>query len=262
MTIRILILSDTHDRTFPDPATLPRVDVVLHCGDLSMTGTALDAQLKLVIAGDHDVSLDPKCLGDEDDDQNDPVQQVRSLFNAEEINGLHFLDEGMHSFKLDGDRSFTVYASPYTPESDESAWSHLYLAGENPFGDGAESPMPSNGVDIVMTHGPPLVPSGAAEYRLDINKDGLHCGCPKLFEAISRTKPKLHCFGHLHEGYGSQEISWHGEGEATLGEVRRQSQPLVCDDDGKTVLVNAAMVNHNYAEEEHRNPWVVDLNLN
>jgi predicted phosphodiesterase len=63
MTTTFLILSDTHDDAFPDPASLHRADVVLHCGDLTMIGgltnykkaianiKALDAELKLVIAG-------------------------------------------------------------------------------------------------------------------------------------------------------------------------------------------------------------------
>lgn len=31
MSIRFLILSDTHDSAFPDPGSLPAVDVVIHC---------------------------------------------------------------------------------------------------------------------------------------------------------------------------------------------------------------------------------------
>ena len=72
MATTFLILSDTHDDAFPDPASLPssRVDVVLHCGDLTMIGglsnykeaianlKAIDAELKLVIAGNH-VSATP-----------------------------------------------------------------------------------------------------------------------------------------------------------------------------------------------------------
>ena len=63
MATTFLILSDTHDDAFPDPSSLPKVDVVLHCGDLTMIGglgnykkaianiNALDTELKLVIAG-------------------------------------------------------------------------------------------------------------------------------------------------------------------------------------------------------------------
>ena len=63
MATTFLILSDTHDDALPDPSSLPKADVVLHCGDLTMIGglsnykkaianiNALDAELKLVIAG-------------------------------------------------------------------------------------------------------------------------------------------------------------------------------------------------------------------
>lgn len=66
--IRFLVLSDTHDHAFPDPASLPAVDVLIHCGDLTMIGglsnyrCALEslatcaAETKLVIPGNHDVA--------------------------------------------------------------------------------------------------------------------------------------------------------------------------------------------------------------
>jgi len=72
---RFLIISDTHNQelfpptdkkhAFRDP--LPECDVLLHCGDLTMTGefaeyesqirlmSSIKAQLKLVIAGNHDL---------------------------------------------------------------------------------------------------------------------------------------------------------------------------------------------------------------
>ena len=72
---RFLIISDTHnaDRNRQDFSwePFPKVDVVLHCGDLTMLGRMqeyqttfdmikdIDAELKLVIAGNHDISLDP-----------------------------------------------------------------------------------------------------------------------------------------------------------------------------------------------------------
>jgi predicted phosphodiesterase len=73
MATTFLILSDTHDDAFPDPASLPphKIDVVLHCGDLTMIGglsnykraianiKAIDAELKLVIAGNH-ISANPR----------------------------------------------------------------------------------------------------------------------------------------------------------------------------------------------------------
>jgi len=230
-TTTFLILSDTHDNAFPDPATLPKVDVVLHCGDLTMIGglgnyqkalaklQALDAELKLVIPGNHDISLDPNWWQanlDEGEDDADEPEKARGLFTAaQKVHGIRLLDEGVHSFTLSENRHFTIYASPYTPEFNGYAWS--YSSRENRFDEDAENPIPLNGsVDIVMTHGPPMLtmppPLEGNEYKLDVNRDRKHCGCPMLFEAIRLAKPRLHCFGHIHEGYGAQEMCWAARG--------------------------------------------------
>jgi len=55
-----------------------------------------------------------------------------------------------------------------------------------------------------MTHGAP-------RSRLDQRVDGLHIGCPHLFRALRRTKPALHVFGHVHNGYGAEYIKWKNE---------------------------------------------------
>ncbi|KAK0708296.1 Metallo-dependent phosphatase-like protein [Lasiosphaeris hirsuta] len=219
MATTFLILSDTHDDAFPDPVSLPsRVDVVLHCGDLTMIGglsnykkaianiKVIDAELKLVIAGNHD------NLIEDEDDPEEPVQAL-ALFTAEKGNGLHFLEEGTHKFTLSDGRTFR-------------------------FDPGVEHPIPE-GVDIVMTHGPPLLPS--QDYMLDINLEGNHYGCPMLYNAIRQARPKLHCFGHLHEGYG-------------FGSLKPRAW-----EDGCTVLVNAAVMGH--GEENNNKPWVVRLEL-
>ena len=71
---RFLIISDTH-HTEPDEfheafSPLPKVDVLLHCGDFTQCGgissykkalrilAGIDAELKLVIPGNHDLELD------------------------------------------------------------------------------------------------------------------------------------------------------------------------------------------------------------
>lgn len=75
---RLLILSDTHNTALFAPnklqrafrAPLPRADIVLHAGDLTNSGlvpeyhttlnvlASVEAELKLVIAGNHDLTLD------------------------------------------------------------------------------------------------------------------------------------------------------------------------------------------------------------
>jgi predicted phosphodiesterase len=80
VTTRFIIISDTHDYQFDDAVAVsgqffrpvPKADVLLHCGDLTQIGDlhafkkclemmkSIPAELKLVIAGNHDLSLDKR----------------------------------------------------------------------------------------------------------------------------------------------------------------------------------------------------------
>jgi len=55
----------------------------------------------------------------------------------------------------------------------------------------------------------------------------------------------VHCSGHIHEGYGFLEVRWKPQ-DMELGPVSRE---LWVREDGRTVLVNAAVMNH--GEENH-----------
>lgn len=268
-TIRCLVLSDTHDLEDAFPESAPNVDIILHCGDMTQIGglsnyrralqqiqtlkANANAELALVIAGNHDVSLDPKWwadnLDDEDDDPEEPAK-AKKLF--EQANDVKLLDEGIHKFTLKDGRSFTLFASPFTPEFGGYAFS--YPPEDDHFNTGA-STIPDD-VDIVMTHGPPSAPSTeTANYLLDLGHEGQHCGCPKLFKAIKRTKPGLHCFGHIHEGYGAQQLS---REEGSFGELQKDGTVKAARGDG-TLLVNAAIQTH--GETPNNKPWVVELGL-
>lgn len=55
------------------------------------------------------------------------------------------------------------------------------------------------GVDVLVTHGPP-------RDILDKAPGNRRVGCPILREQVfSRVKPQVHVFGHIHEGYGTEE---------------------------------------------------------
>jgi len=54
--------------------------------------------------------------------------------------------------------------------------------------------------DVLITHSPPY---GIGD---DVPWSG-HQGSPSLYmEVVDRVKPKIHCFGHIHEGYGIKII--------------------------------------------------------
>lgn len=73
-----------------------------------------------------------------------------------------------------------------------------------------------------------------AVSHLDRVISGEHVGCVNLKHAVQRIKPKLHIFGHIHEGYGRLEK------------------------DG-TIFVNVSLCNFNYRPMNL--PVVVDLRL-
>ena len=129
-----------------------------------------------------------------------------------------------------------VYASPYTPEFCD--WAFAYeIEGEDRFNDAGQTlegvggcagnPIPSRrprasgmedsgsgsgNVDIVITHGPPY-------KRLDPTASVPAVGCPLLLRAVMRARPKLCCFGHIHEGWGAERVRW-AEGVAGVAEKK------------------------------------------
>lgn len=226
-----------------------------------------DAELKLVIAGNHDVSLDPKWWAENLDEEfgEDPEEPAKAmqLFDDAKQRDVHLLGEGLHTFTLRDGRSFTVFASPFTPDFGGYAFSYS-RRDENHFNEGP-SFIP-DGVDIVMTHGPPLATTPpsyfSAAYYLDLSYRGEHCGCPKLFNAIVRSRPKLHCFGHIHEGHGVQSLVWSpgvDGGGPEFEELVKDTSLIHGTEEGKTLLVNAAIMGH--GDQPGNEPWVVDVEL-
>ena len=51
--------------------------------------------------------------------------------------------------------------------------------------------------DVLVTHGPP---------RAHLNLLGI--GCVFLLDAVWRVRPRLHVFGHVHEGYGQEVLQY------------------------------------------------------
>ena len=54
-------------------------------------------------------------------------------------------------------------------------------------------------VDVVITHGPP---KGILDEVIDWNGKIVQTGCEFLAQRILKVQPKVHVFGHIHEGYG------------------------------------------------------------
>lgn len=143
---RFLVLSDTHasdpaqngsNNGAPYRPPLPKADVLLHCGDLTMLGhlneyeatmtmlESIDAELKLVIAGNHDISLDETYytrMGERMQGKRrwdaDMPRKARQMWLGERAQraGVTYLEEGHYNFTLKNGGLLRVYASPYQPE--------------------------------------------------------------------------------------------------------------------------------------------------
>ncbi|KAM0488780.1 hypothetical protein ACHAP7_000826 [Fusarium lateritium] len=219
---RILILSDTHGSRFKDGAEpLERADVAIHCGDLTDDSKlhgfketiqllkAIDAPLKIIVAGNHDFSLDNSAFKEKISEANRLAQEnlsqdikneygdygdARRLLLEARDHGIIFLEEGSHQITLQNGALLRLYASPYTPATgDSSDWGFQY--------NGAHDFNIDEGTDIVITHGPP-------HGVMDMSRERKRIGCPQLFRAIARAQPRLHCYGHVHNSWGAKLVSW------------------------------------------------------
>lgn len=196
---------------------MPACDVAIHCGDLT-DGSKLEeyrttidllsqlkAPLKLVIAGNHDFTMDLPAFKKKVEEVTQDLEpellareyglpgQVHKLFEEAKEEGIVLLDEGTHQFNLDNGAQLTVYASPYTPSMGQ--WGFQYHPNK-----GHEFDIGSN-VDIAITHGPP---KGVMDYTYGKER----AGCSDLFTAIANARPLMHCFGHIHEGWGARLVTW------------------------------------------------------
>jgi Calcineurin-like phosphoesterase len=307
---RIIILSDTHNQkpfdssdtqhAFRSP--LPEANVLLHAGDLTGSGKQYEhqrqvemlsehsAELKIVIPGNHDITFDEEYYASHPWKHHTPQDSsaIKKMYTGPEAceAGIVLMKEGIQSFKLKNGAKFTLYASAYQPEFCDLAFA--YERDEDRFspapavqslsGQGAAHPIPSHPlIDIVMTHGPPFgildnVVGGGPFMKTSV-------GCKHLLRAVKRCKPRLHVFGHIHEGWGAKRMKWaleeKPESQDDLISIvvgreevfgRRGAYIDVSSDGGnqlkwgqETLFVNASIMDVWY--NPRNAPWVVDLEL-
>ncbi len=164
-----------------------KADILIHAGDFTMwsddkefrefndyLGTLTDIKYKVVIAGNHEHTLDRKFASEND------IQKTRSLLK----NCIYLQDSSVELFGL------KIYGSP---------WQTIHAG--NGFQVKASQlsdiwkKIPDD-TDILVTHLPP--------YGFgDKIRSERHVGCNDLYKNVSlRVKPKYHISGHIHEGYG------------------------------------------------------------
>lgn len=177
--ITVVCTSDTHN----SQPEVPAGDLLIHAGDLTQSGTIQELQTclnwlntlphlhKIAIAGNHDIGLDAA---------KSKVDEGRALNWGSVI----YLQESSVSLHFHSNRVLNLYGSPWTPK--HGNWAFQYPRGMDVW----TRTIPLD-VDILVTHGPP-------RFHLDVDD----LGDDSLLKEVWRTKPALHVFGHIHEGYG------------------------------------------------------------
>jgi Icc-related predicted phosphoesterase len=180
--MKVVLISDTHK--LHEKIKLPEGDLLIHAGDISGRGTygevmiflewfsKLPFKYKVFIAGNHDFFFEKNNHKEISDFPEGVIYLENSII---EIEGI------------------SIWGSPYTPEFYN--WAFMKKRGEEIKTIWDKIP---NKVDILVTHGPPY-------SILDKNIYGTMCGCEELLMRVKEVQPKIHVFGHIHEGYGMIE---------------------------------------------------------
>ena len=216
---RIVFISDTHSKL--RELEIPEGDILIHSGDATMMGRIKEIQhfnneletIKdkfqriIFIPGNHDWGF-----------QKNPKEAIKTLTNATDI----LIDQEL---TIDG---LKIYGSPWQPWFCD--WAFNFPKYDN--GEQAKyiwSKIPDD-TDILVTHGPPYgildeVPTD--KWAIENS----HVGCPLLLQRVKILKPKIHSFGHIHEGYGSIIIDEINFINASFcdGDYNAVNKPIVMD---------------------------------
>lgn len=187
--MKIVAMADVHN-TFK--FSIPDGDVLVVCGDLTYTGALSELRTtaeylaklphpnKIVVAGNHDFCLEGRQF-------RHPFVKPALRIEAEDIlfeNGLKYLYGT--SIVIDG---LKFFGGPWTPVY------HDWAFNLNPQEREAVWATTPDDVDVLLSHGPPY------GYG-DLTTHGQRVGCEALLNAIDAKRPRVVCFGHIHEDVG------------------------------------------------------------
>lgn len=178
---RIVCISDTHNLL--DQVEVPDGDILLHTGDFTGHGTEQEVRAfaeaitrlphanKIVIAGNHDFLFETE------------PERARDLL----ADVTYLEDSGAHVCGIE------FWGSPWQPRFHD--WAFNLDPGEALAEKWALIP---ESTEVLLTHGPP-------HGVLDRLASAGRIGCEDLTRALTRVRPKMHMFGHIHEDYGTVE---------------------------------------------------------
>jgi Icc-related predicted phosphoesterase len=224
MKKRITFISDTHTKHEKLTGFLTGGDMLIHAGDLTSRGYITEIEnfmkwydninnydTKVFIAGNHDFGF------------QDENQKLRGLLTG--YKNIDYLEDELMMVGEDYDNMVKIWGSPWQPEFHN--WAFNLPRGEKIKEKWDMIPVDT---DILITHGPPM---GKLDY---VPYDNINVGCEELMMRVSEIKPKIHVFGHIHEGHGYVfDGTTHYINAANLnGRYEFRNKPLTIDWDPET----------------------------
>jgi predicted phosphodiesterase len=176
---------------------IPDGDVLIHCGDICNQGSEFEVtdfidwfisrphQYKIFIAGNHDVSLMKK------------EQKIIGILDNLVTENVFYLEDSGVTIQKEYGTPVNFWGSPWQP--DFHNWAFNLPRGQQL--KEKWDLIPSN-TNVLITHGPPKT-NGNTDYVIHTESN---VGCEQLSKKIEQlTELQVHCFGHIHEGYGLYE---------------------------------------------------------
>jgi Icc-related predicted phosphoesterase len=198
--MKIVIISDTHNKH--KQLTLPDADCIIHCGDSTSVGKEHEIhdffkwysgltqyKYKILIAGNHDWLFE----------RNRSLALSHKPKNVIYLEDQEVVIEGIKFYGTPVQKPFNNWAFNRPEAKLAQHWQAI-----------------PDDTDVLITHSPPYMIGDYSPYSMQ------HEGSPSLYEEVTkRIKPKIHCFGHIHHGYGIHVI-------------------------GETTFINASNLNEEY----------------
>lgn len=225
MKKRITFISDTHTKHDKVSGFLTGGDILVHAGDLTSRGYITEIEnfmkwydkidnydTKVFICGNHDFGFQ---------DENEKVKGLLTGYKT--IDYLE--DELMMVGGENYEDMIKIWGTPWQPEFHN--WAFNLPRGEKI--KEKWDMIPAN-TDILITHGPPM---GKLDY---VPYNNINVGCEELMKRVQEIKPKIHVFGHIHEGYGYVfDGNTHYINAAVLnGRYEFRNKPITIDWDPET----------------------------
>lgn len=191
--MKLVAISDTHDQH--RKITIPECGILVVAGDFTCHREPIierytdfaqwlreqPAKHIVIVAGNHDTLFEKN---------NDLARSIFSDF--------HYLQDS--GIEIEG---IKFWGSPWTPEF--AGWAFMKQDQElKQYWD-----LVPEDIDVLITHGP--VMADARSGHIPVFDWGVssktHAGSQSLLDIVDRICPKIHIFGHIHDGHGKWNLN-------------------------------------------------------